>query len=122
MASGSQPLSDEQMRRTWALVDLLTSLKRRANHPPPTADGSLAMDSEESYPVHSLARFNDLIKHEGPGRYRLRFHVTPSPTTKTARPGSASFNFSLTNSQTSVTRMLWYFYFSGPGRTRPGEP
>ena len=40
MASGSQPLSDEQMRRTWALVDLLTSLsKRRANHhPPPTAE------------------------------------------------------------------------------------
>ena len=88
-------------------------------HPPPTAAGSLVMDSEEAYPVISLARFNDLIKHEGPGRYRLRFHVTPSPTTKTARPGSASFNFSLTNSQTSVTRMLWYFYFSGPGRTLP---
>ena len=26
------------MRRTWALVDILTSLKRRANHPPPTAE------------------------------------------------------------------------------------
>ena len=40
MASESLPLSDEQMRRTWALVDLLTSLsKRRANHhPPPTAE------------------------------------------------------------------------------------
>ena len=38
MASGSLPLYE--MRRTWALVDLLTSLsKRRANHhPPPTAE------------------------------------------------------------------------------------
>ena len=26
------------MRRTWALVDILTSLKRRGNHPPPTAE------------------------------------------------------------------------------------
>ena len=38
MTSGSQPLSDEEMRRTWALVDLLTSVKRSANHPPPTAE------------------------------------------------------------------------------------
>ena len=35
-SSGSLPLYE--MRRTWALVDLLTSLKRRANHPPPTAE------------------------------------------------------------------------------------
>ena len=38
MAPGSQPLSEDQMRRTRALVDILTSLKRRANHPPPTAE------------------------------------------------------------------------------------
>ena len=38
MAPGSHPLSEDQMRRTWALVDILTSLKRRANHPPPTAE------------------------------------------------------------------------------------
>ena len=39
MTPSSQRLSDEQMRRTWALVDILTSLKRRANHhPPPTAE------------------------------------------------------------------------------------
>ncbi len=31
-------MSEDQMRRTWALVDILTSLKRRANHPPPTAE------------------------------------------------------------------------------------
>ena len=37
MALGTQPLSEDEMRRTWALVGLLTSLKRRANHPPPTA-------------------------------------------------------------------------------------
>ena len=38
MAPGSQPLSEDQMRRTRALVDILTSLKRRANHPPPTEE------------------------------------------------------------------------------------
>ena len=39
MTPGSQPLSFEQMRRTWALVNILTSLKtRRTNHPPPTAE------------------------------------------------------------------------------------
>ena len=38
MAAVSEPLSDDEMRRTWALVDLLTSFKRRANHPPPTAE------------------------------------------------------------------------------------
>ena len=38
MTSGSQPLNDEEKRRTWALVDILTSVKRRASHPPPTAE------------------------------------------------------------------------------------
>ena len=39
MTSESQQLSDEEMRRTWALVDILTSLsKKRATHPPPTAE------------------------------------------------------------------------------------
>ena len=38
MAAVSEPLSDDEMRRTWALVDLLTSFQRRANHPPPTAE------------------------------------------------------------------------------------
>ena len=38
MTSESQQLSDEEMRRTWALVDTLTSLRRRAKHPPPTAE------------------------------------------------------------------------------------
>ena len=38
MAPRSQPLSEDQMRRTRGLVDIFTSLKRRANHPPPTAE------------------------------------------------------------------------------------
>jgi len=38
MASGSQPFSNEQMRRTWATLDILTSFKRRTNRPPPTAE------------------------------------------------------------------------------------
>ena len=38
-APGSQlHLSEDQMRRLWSLVDVLTSFKRRANHPPPTAE------------------------------------------------------------------------------------
>ena len=37
MAPGPQPLSEDQMRRTWVLVNILTSLKSRANQPPPTA-------------------------------------------------------------------------------------
>jgi hypothetical protein len=40
MPSASQPLwplCNEQMRRTWALVDILTSLKTHTNHPAPTA-------------------------------------------------------------------------------------
>ena len=39
MAPGPQlPLSRDQMRRAWALVDVLTSFKRRPNNPPPTAE------------------------------------------------------------------------------------
>ena len=34
MAFKTRPLSEDQMRRIWALIDILTSLKRRANHPP----------------------------------------------------------------------------------------
>ncbi len=85
--------------------------------PPPTRNGSLAMDEEGVHPVNSLARFNDLIKHRGAGRYRLRLHTTASAAAVKGQPSVASF--SLTNSQRSVTRMLWYFYFSGAGRSQP---
>jgi hypothetical protein len=59
MASGSQPLSDEQMRRTWALVDLLTSLKRRANHPPPTA--KLIRRKFDTLPMPALDTLSILV-------------------------------------------------------------
>ena len=59
MASGSQPLSDEQMRRTWALVDLLTSLKRRANHPPPTAE--LIRRKFDTLPMPALDTLSILV-------------------------------------------------------------
>ncbi|MFP6768245.1 MAG: carbohydrate binding domain-containing protein, partial [Planctomycetaceae bacterium] len=85
--------------------------------PPPIRNGSLAMDEEGVHPVNSLARFNDLIKHRGPDRYRLRLHTTATAPTVKGQPSMASF--SLGNSQRSVTRMLWYFYFSGPGRSQP---
>lgn len=86
-------------------------------HPPPTGNGSLVMDAEGAYPINSLARFNDLIKHKGPGRYRLRLHITAAALTEKGQSSQASF--SLTNSQSRVTRMLWYLYFSGPGRAQP---
>jgi hypothetical protein len=85
-------------------------------HPPPTRSGSLEMDADDVYPLTSLAQFNDLIEHKGPGRYRLRLHTTAASPVK-GRPSTASF--SLTNSGTPVSRMLWYLYFSGPGRTQP---
>ena len=61
MASGSQPLSDEQMRRTWALVDILTSLKRRANHPPPTAE--LIRRKFDTLPMPALDALSILVDH-----------------------------------------------------------
>ena len=51
MAPGSQPLSEDQMRRIWALIDILTSLKRRANHPPPTAELILRKFDDLSLPA-----------------------------------------------------------------------
>ena len=86
-------------------------------HPPPTGNGSLVMNAEGAYPINSLARFNDLIKHKGPGRYRLQLHITAAASTEKGKSSQASF--SLTNSQSRVTRMWWYLYFSGPGRAQP---
>ena len=87
-------------------------------HPPSTVNGSLIMDTNGAHPIVSFAKFNDLVKHKGSSRYRLRLHTTAAPDpTGQGRPRIASF--SLTNSQASVTRMLWYLYFTGPNRTQP---
>ena len=59
MASGSQPLSDEQMRRTWALVDILTSVQRRANHPPPTRE--LIRRKFDALPLPALDTLSILV-------------------------------------------------------------
>ena len=59
MASGSQPFSDEQMRRTWVLVDILTSLKRRSNHPPPTAE--LIRRKFDTLPMPALDTLSILV-------------------------------------------------------------
>jgi len=66
MASGSQPLPDEQMRRTWALVDILTSLKRRANQPPPTAE--LIRRKFDTLPMAALDTLSILVDHTIHGR------------------------------------------------------
>ena len=59
MMPGSQPLSFEQMRRTWALVDILTSLKRRTNHPPPTAE--LIRRKFDTLPMPALDTLSILV-------------------------------------------------------------
>ena len=61
MTPGSQPLSFEQMRRTWALVDILTSLKkRRTNHPPPTAE--LIIRKFDTLPMPALDALSVLVE------------------------------------------------------------
>ena len=60
MTPGSQPLSFEQMRRSWALVDILTSLKRRANHPPPTAE--LISRKFDTLPMPALDTLSILVE------------------------------------------------------------
>ena len=59
MASGSQPLSEDVMRRTRTLVDILTSLKRRANHPPPTAE--LILRKFDTLPMPELDMLSSLM-------------------------------------------------------------
>ena len=61
MALGTQPLSEDEMRRTWALVGLLTSLKRRANHPPPTAE--LILRKFDALSLPALDTLSILCQH-----------------------------------------------------------
>ena len=68
MAPLSQPLSEDQMRRIWALIDILTSLKRRANHPPPTAELILRKFDDLSLPA--LDTLSLLIDHTTAGQHR----------------------------------------------------
>ena len=68
MAPGSQPLSDDQMRRTRALVDILTSLKRRANHPPPTEE--LILRKFDALSLPALDTLSILIDHTTAGQHR----------------------------------------------------
>ena len=86
-------------------------------HSPTPKDGWLMLDAKGTHPINSLAKFNDLIKHSGPNRYRLRLHVAATPSITNTSSGQAAF--SLSNSQSRVTRMLWYLYFTGPGRSQP---
>jgi hypothetical protein len=61
MAPVSQPLSEDHLRRTRALVDILTSLKRRANHPPPTAE--LILRKFDALSLPALDTLSILIDH-----------------------------------------------------------
>jgi hypothetical protein len=54
------------MRRTWALVDIHTSLKRRANHPPPTAE--LIHRKFDTLPMAALDTLSILVDHAIHGR------------------------------------------------------
>ena len=68
MAFKTRPLSEDQMRRIWALIDILTSLKRRANHPPPTAELILRKFDDLSLPA--LDTLSLLIDHTTAGQHR----------------------------------------------------
>ena len=68
MAPGSHPLSEDQMRRTWALVDILTSLKRRANHSPLTAE--LILRKFDALSLPALNTLSILIDHTTAGQHR----------------------------------------------------
>ena len=68
MAFKTRPLSEDQMRRIWALIDILTSLKRRANPPPPTAELILRKFDDLSLPA--LDTLSLLIDHTTAGQHR----------------------------------------------------
>ena len=68
MAFKTRPLSEDQMRRIWALIDILTLLKRRANHPPPTAELILRKFDDLSLPA--LDTLSLLIDHTTAGQHR----------------------------------------------------
>ena len=68
MAPGSQPLPEDQMRRTWALIDILTSLKRRAKNPPPTAE--LILRKFDALSLPALDTLSILIDHTTAGQHR----------------------------------------------------
>ena len=61
MPPGSKTLSEDQLRRTWSLVDVLTMLKRRANHPPPTAE--LIRRKFDALSLPALDTLSILIDH-----------------------------------------------------------
>ena len=61
-------MSDDQMRRTRALVDILTSLKRRANHPPPTEE--LILRKFDALSLPALNTLSILIDHTTAGQHR----------------------------------------------------
>ena len=84
---------------------------------PALRSGWLVLDAAQTYPITSLARFNDLLTYRGPKRYRLRFHTQ----SVSAKPGSLATNaaFSIGNFGQPTTRMLWYLYFSSQKRTQP---
>ena len=86
MTSESQQLSDEEMRRTWALVDTLTSVKRRAKHPPPTAE--LIRRKFDALSLPALDTLSILVDHtiaEQHGRQRAARERTSMGTTHSGR-------------------------------------
>ena len=94
---------------TW----IETASHRHGSTAPEVRDGWAEFHRPESHPLNSLARFDDLVSHEGEGRYRLQFHAT----TRDGLPAEETlFALGIQNGagpiSTSGTGMFWYFYFS----------
>jgi hypothetical protein len=61
MAPGSQPFSNEEMRRTCDVLDVLTTFKRRTKQTPPTA--TLIRRKLDNLSIPALDTLSILVDH-----------------------------------------------------------
>ena len=83
---GPSPSPKSKMRRAWALVDMLTSVKRRANQSPPTAE--LIRRKFETLPMPALDTLSILV-------HIRSFLITPphEPTPSGGPPEGCAYSF-----------------------------
>jgi hypothetical protein len=116
-------ITDGRLTDTFEGEDLLadtwieTAEHRYGPRAPEVRDGWAEFHGTESHPINSLARFDDLLAHEGQARYRLRFHAA----TRNGLPAEETLMaVGIQNGagpiSTRATGMFWYFYFSSAKR------